>query len=154
MNPMGAKMPSNLAWPSQRYASMLWFLLALFFLRVLGQLLVAIFAPHYLPPMEEWYSGLIPYPILFPVQLLILVVMLKVSADFSRGQGFFVVQRKAMGHCLIWISTLYFTSMVLRYGITMALHPERRWFGGTIPIWFHFVLAGFLYALGHFHYRR
>ncbi len=147
-------MQSNFAGFSQRYAPILWFLLALFFLRVLGQLLVAFFAPLYLPPMDQWYSGLIPYPILLPVQGLILIVLIKVCADFSRGQGFFVVQSKTMGRCLVWISYLYFTSMILRYGITMALHPERRWFGGTIPILFHFVLAGFLLALGHFHYRR
>ena len=104
--------------------------------------------------MAEWYSGLIPYPILLSLQGLMLALMIKICVDFSRGRGFFVVQKKTMGRCLIWVSYLYFTSMVLRYGITMAMHPERRWLGGTIPIWFHFVLAGFLYAFGHFHYKR
>ncbi len=147
-------MQGNFANPSQRYAPILWFLSVLFFLRVLGQCLVAMFGLSYLPPMEEWYSGLIPYPVLLPVQVLILVVLIKICSDFSRGRGYFVVQKKTMGRCLIWVSYLYFTSMVLRYGITMAFQPERRWFGGTIPIWFHFVLAGFGYALGHFHYKR
>ena len=144
----------NYTGPLPPYAATLWFLLGLFFLRVLGQLLVATFDLPYLPPMEEWYSGLIPYPILLSVQGLMLALMIKICVDFSRGRGFFVVQKKTMGRCLIWVSYLYLTSMVLRYGITMAMHPERRWLGGTIPIWFHFVLAGFLYAIGHFHYKR
>jgi hypothetical protein len=27
----------------------------------------------------------------------------------------------------------------------MALYPERRWFGGAIPIVFHWVLAGYVF---------
>jgi hypothetical protein len=32
----------------------------------------------------------------------------------------------------------------------MVLHPELRWFTGTIPIWFHLVLAAFVFTLGHY----
>ena len=38
--------------------------------------------------------------------------------------------------------------MAARYIVTMALNPELRWFTGTTPIWFHFVLAAFLFTLG------
>lgn len=154
MSPLGAAMESNFDNPSKPYALILWFLLALFFLRVLGQLLVAFFDLSFLPPMEEWYSGLIPYPILLLAQGLILILMIKISSDFSRGHGFFVIPRRAMGRFLTWFSYLYFASMVVRYVVTMALSPERRWFGGTIPIFFHFVLAGYLYVWGHFHTTR
>jgi hypothetical protein len=41
--------------------------------------------------------------------------------------------------------------MVLRYALTMIYRPDMRWFGSTIPIFFHFVLAGFLYVWGKFH---
>jgi cytochrome oxidase assembly protein ShyY1 len=34
------------------------------------------------------------------------------------------------------------------------MHPELRYFTGTIPIWFHFVLAAFLYTLGRWQVRR
>jgi hypothetical protein len=40
--------------------------------------------------------------------------------------------------------------MVGRYIVTMTLHPEYRWLGHTIPIWFHFVLAAFVYTCGHY----
>ncbi|MFQ5520744.1 MAG: hypothetical protein ACE5K9_11885 [Candidatus Methylomirabilales bacterium] len=137
-----------------RYAATFWVLALLFFLRVLGQVLVAFFDVTFLPPMAEWYSGLLPYPILLPVQILILMVQAKIGTDFSREYGFFVIPRRAMGRFLRWFSYLYFASMVLRYVISMGLYPERRWFGGTIPIFFHWVLAAYLFVLGHYHTRR
>jgi hypothetical protein len=53
------------------YAVVLWVLALLFFFRVLGQALVAVFDSGFLPPMKEWYSGLLPYPILLPIQVMI-----------------------------------------------------------------------------------
>lgn len=137
-----------------RYAVVLWLLASLFLLRVLGQILVASLQVTWLPPMAQWHSGLMPYPMLLPVQVLILMVMMKIGRDFSRGEGFFVRPRRLLGRPLVWFSVLYAASMVLRYVVTMALHPERRWFGGTIPIIFHWVLAGYLFVLGRYHLRH
>lgn len=39
-------------------------------------------------------------------------------------------------------------AMVLRYVLTMAMLPELHWFGHTIPIAFHFVLASYMLTLG------
>lgn len=135
------------------YATVLWSLLFLFFLRVLGQALVAAFEVPFLPPMKQWYSGLIPYQILLPVQILIILLLAKVATDFTRRRGFFVVPRRAMGRLLQGFSYLYFGGMAVRYVVSMALHPERRWFGGTIPIFFHCVLATFVFVVGHYHTR-
>lgn len=52
-----------------------------------------------------------------------------------------------------WVTRL-FLAMVVRYGWTMTARPELRWFTGTIPIWFHMVLAAFLFTLGDYHARR
>ena len=61
------------------------------------------------------------------------------------------VQRPRVGRALRWFSAVYFAAMVLRYVLTMAWYPERRWLGmGTIPIVFHWVLAVYLYALGRY----
>jgi hypothetical protein len=145
------------------YTPILCLLTFLFLMRVLAQALVAFFDIPSLPSMEEWVtpssspfstSGLIPYPILFTLQVLILIFQIKVCIDFSRGYGYFVSLRRQTARLLLWLSYLYFTSMVLRYVITMALYPERRWLGHTIPILLHFVLAGFLFTLGHYHTRR
>ena len=46
----------------------------LFALRVLGQALVAFVGVAWLPIMEQWFSGLIPYPILLMIQFLVLVL--------------------------------------------------------------------------------
>jgi len=137
----------------QRYAFILWGLAFLFFLRVIGQALVAYFDVTVLPPMQEWYSGLLPYPILLPIQIVILGLQAKVNGDFTRGTGWAVAPRPAMGRFLLWFSYVYAGSMLLRYVITMGLYPGRRWFGGTIPIFFHWVLAAYLFVLGHYHSR-
>jgi len=77
-----------------------------------------------------------------------------ICADFVRGTGVWVRPRPRFGRWLRGLSSLYAGAMLVRYVVTMALHPERRWLGtGTIPIVFHWVLAGYLFTLGHFHVR-
>lgn len=135
------------------YGAVLGLLALLFTLRVLGQALVAFFHVTFLPPMREWFSGLIPYPVLLPIQGVIVVLLFKGAADCARGRGFFARPRIKIGRFLRGLSYLYFAAMVLRYIVTMALYPDRRWFGGAIPIFFHWVLAGYLFVLGYFHTR-
>jgi hypothetical protein len=134
------------------YPLILWSLTILFFLRVIGQFLVAFFNVTFLPPMPNWYSGLLPYPILLPTQILIILLQLKINNDFSRNKGFFIKPRRKLGMFLQWFSYAYAGIMAIRYVITMYLYPERRWFGeGTIPIIFHFVLAGYLFTLAKYY---
>ncbi len=132
-------------------ACWLWILLGLFALRVLGQLLVALSRAPFLPPMEEWYSGLIPYPQLLLSQFLTILLYGKVCVDFSRGQGFFVTSRKWLGSGLLGFGVLYLGVMVIRYILRMSLYPSERWVGGSIPIFFHWVLASFLLIVGTYH---
>ena len=122
-----------------------------FLARVLGQVIVALFAPDWLPPMREWYSGLMPYSILLPVQMSILVLQSFISWHLWRGSGFFARPYPRFGIGLCWFSYVYFAVMVARYVVTMTLFPERRWWGGTIPIFFHWVLAAYLFVWGRFH---
>ena len=44
--------------------------------------------------------------------------------------------------------------MLVRYPVQIYLHPESRWFGGTIPIFFHWVLAAFVIGVGLDHRRQ
>lgn len=136
------------------YSRLLAIFTLLFILRVSGQILVAIANIGFLPPFEQWYSGLLPYPVLLPIQILMIGVMLKVVFDFARGSGFFVVPKPRLAVFVKWFSYVYFLSMVVRYVLTMTLHPELRWFTGTIPIWFHMVLAAFLYTFSHYHLNQ
>ncbi|MDP3775496.1 MAG: hypothetical protein Q8Q85_14650 [Gemmatimonadales bacterium] len=139
---------------SRRYAPVLWTLLALFCLRVLGQVLVVFFNVRWLPPMKEWYSGLLPYPLLLPAQILIIALFAKICTDFSRGRGFFVEPRPFFARYVLGFGYGYLAVMVLRYPMRMYLHPEARWFGQAIPIFFHWILATHIILVGRYHRAR
>jgi hypothetical protein len=126
----------------------------LFALRVLGQALVVFFSVDWLPPSERWFSGVIRYPILLSIQLVMLPGMIKIASDIRRHRGFFAKPKPGYCRFLVGCSMLYAASMILRYILTMAYWPEMRWFGGTIPIFFHLVLAAYLYTWGKFNSGR
>jgi len=126
-------------------------LTVLFALRVLGQALVAFFGVVWLPAMNQWFSGMIPYPALLVFQILMLILMIKISIDVWRACGIFGAPRRHWHNFLIKFSVAYAALMALRYGLTMILYPEMRWFSGTIPIFFHFVLAAFIYVIADYH---
>jgi putative CocE/NonD family hydrolase len=137
----------------RRYFWALATLLFLFCLRVLGQILVAFFHVSFLPPMEEWMSGLLPYPELLTAQILIIGLYGKICLDLFRGPGFFVTPRRRLGTGLLIFGSLYLAVMILRYVIRMSLYPHERWAGGCIPIFFHWVLSSFILVLGSYYWR-
>lgn len=133
------------------FSPYLWVFTILLFARVLGQLVVASFAPRWLPAMERWQSGLLPYPALLAGQTVVLALMVWISADFSRGGGFWIEPRPRLGlAALVW-SYLYLAAMIARYAIRMLRRPDQRWAGGTIPIIFHCVVAAFQWTFGTYH---
>jgi hypothetical protein len=81
-------------------------------------------------------------------------VVLATLLDFARGHGFFVMPNPKLARFALPFGQIYFASMVVRYAVRMTLHPEARWLGGTIPIVFHWVLASYVMAFGHFHRTR
>jgi len=135
------------------YAFYLWLFTVLLFFRVIGQIVVVLFAPRWLPPMAQWQSGLLPYPVLLAGQAVVLTLMVWISADFSRGAGFFLVPRPGPARATLWFSYVYFGGMIVRYAIRMTRRPDQRWLGGTIPIVFHSVVAAFLWTFATYHAR-
>jgi hypothetical protein len=133
------------------YALYLWLFTALLFGRVVGQLMVVRSAPRWLPPMEQWQSGLLPYPVLLAGQAVVLTLMVWISIDFSRGAGVWVEPRPRLGFATLLWSGLYFAAMIARYIIRMVRRPDQRWLGGTIPIVFHIVVAAFQWTFGTYH---
>lgn len=127
----------------------LWLYSALFLVRVVGQLVVRSRQPSWLPPMEQW--NLTPYRLLLPTQLLILGVMGWTDASFTAERGPPVTPRPSLGWVVLGFVAVYATSMVIRYVVRMTRRPGQRWFGGTIPIVFHIVLAAYLTILGAYH---
>ena len=132
----------------------LWLFTVLLVGRVLGQVVVALLAPRWLPPMEQWQSGLLPYPVLLVGQAAVLTLMIAISVDFSRGAGFWVAPHPRLGLAAVWWSYVYAGAMVVRYLIRMARRPDQRWLGGTIPIIFHTVVAAFQWTFGMYHVAR
>lgn len=130
-------------------APILWLLTGLFALRVAGQVVVALRAPSWLPPMQDW--NLVPYRLLLPIQIVILGVMTWIDVSFTTSSGPPVERAAGLGWFLVGFSVVYAGSMVVRYAGRMRRRPEARWFGGTIPMVFHVVLATYLLALGAFH---
>lgn len=123
----------------------LWTCIGLFYLRVIGQLEVLLVAPPWLPDMDGWYSGLIPYPILVPVQIGILMLMpILVMRDTQR-------RRCASGDGMPWVRRIaiaYFVVMMVRLMLQFARGAENVIDAGGIPVAFHWVLALFLLVLG------
>ncbi len=131
----------------------LWSLVAAFLLRVLGQLSVALWDVPFLPPMEEWFSGVLPYPKLLASQIAILALLGKICTDLHRNRGYFARPQPWLAAALPPLARIYLAVMILRYVYRMALYPHERWTGGSIPIFFHCVLASFLMVLGSLHVR-
>ena len=64
---------------------------------VLGQLQVAVFGQGLLLPMDAWYSGLVPYPALLLLQLVILAIQFESSRELWVGTGAVTLPRPALG---------------------------------------------------------
>lgn len=115
-------------------------LLLLFVLRVCGQLLVLMARPRWLPPMKDWYSGLVPYFVLLPVQVAIIALMLAMIGQVRLG-----IPDRELATGLMVFAAIYALGMFVRLVILRRRHPSYRWYeGGMIPILFHWVLAAFL----------
>src|SRR5688572_33089602 len=139
--------PLVLHLPSGRaYAVVMAVLLVLFLGRVVGQILVATAAPAWLPPMARWYSGLMPYRWLLPTQMVFLAVMTAMTLGVYRGSPPLGTLSADAGAWIVWASYVYALGMVVRSIRYARATPEQR--GVLIPIVFHFVLAGFLFAYG------
>jgi hypothetical protein len=129
----------------------LWTCSILMLLRVIGQLIAAARAPSWLPPMEQWQSGLVPYWFLLTTQAVVLMLMFWISADFFRQSGVWVRPLITLGRVVLAWSYLYAGAMAVRYVVRMARRPDQRWLGGTIPIIFHSVLALFQWTFAQYH---
>jgi hypothetical protein len=130
-------------------STVLWLLTGLFAVRVAGQILVVLYGPTWLPPMQDW--NLVPYRVLLPVQLVMLGLMAWIDISISASSGPPASRVDWLGSTLVAFSVIYAATMAIRYAVRMRRRPEARWFGGTIPIVFHLVLATYLYAFGSFH---
>lgn len=125
-------------------ALLLWSCIALFAVRVVGQFEVLVAAPGWLPEMDAWYSGLLPYYLLLPVQIALLMIMAVVAWNRRVRTGRFALARPQVARVLRMLAACYFLVMALRLGLNVHENGSAFWREGAIPVAFHWVLALFL----------
>ncbi len=118
---------------------------ALFILRVLAQLMQAIFTVEFIPPFEAWHGGGLPYSVLLASQMALIgwmsYVLHKVRNRTIRAK------RWKYRTCLIF-GGAYFAFMAFRWIAGMTFLAANTWFAKALPAFFHMVLAGFILLLG------
>jgi hypothetical protein len=133
---------------SRQTALLLWGCVALFAARVIGQLETVLVEPDWLPTMDAWYSGLLPYPLLLPVQIAILMLMAVVAWNPRIRHGRFARANPRGAQALRLFAYVYFVVMVLRLVVNVTDNGADFWREGAIPVAFHWVLALFLLVSG------
>lgn len=126
----------------------MWSCIALFAARVTGQLETLLMAPDFLPDMDAWYSGLMPYHLLLPAQIAILMLMSAVAWNRRMRNGAFARAHPRTAGALRIFAGLYFTVMAVRLGVNVIENGPEFWRHGAIPVAFHWVLALFVLVSG------
>jgi hypothetical protein len=129
-------------------AVLLWSCTALFAARVIGQLETRLLAPGWLPDMDAWHSGLMPYPLLLPAQIAILMSMAAVAWNRRVRSGAFSRANPRVAGALRLFAYVYFIVMAVRLGVNVIDNGGGFWREGAIPVAFHWVLALFLSVAG------
>ena len=135
---------------SQNYAKWLWLCAGLFAIRVIAQAISLVFSSEFLPNIESWHSGVLPYPPLLTTQLLILFWLVRTARKISLNS---LRPRQRIGIIAIIFASLYFIIILLRLILGLTILSEHRWFASYLPAFFHLALAGYLFLYGHFHFR-
>ena len=105
----------------------------LFVARVVGQFLVVVWQPPWLPPMSAWMSGVMPYRYLLPSQLAIVALQVFMIRQVMEAAP----ANRALIVGIFVFASLYAAAMVVRFFVKR--YP-------LIPILFHWVLAAFLFT--------
>ena len=107
-------------------------------------------APDWLPDMDAWYSGLLPYYLLLPAQIALLMVMAVVAWNRRVRTGRFRARESAHGAGALRIfAVLYFLGDgACGSASTSSDNGADFWREGAIPVAFHWVLALFMLVSG------
>ena len=129
-------------------ATLLWTCVALFAARVIGQLETLLVAPTWLPDMDAWFSGLLPYEVLLPAQIAILMLMAVVAWNPRIRNGSFARSHPRAAEVLRILAGIYFIVMAVRLAVNVFDNGAEFWREGAIPVAFHWVLALFVLVSG------
>lgn len=134
----------------RRYRAWILGLLALFALRVVGQLIQMIAPTDRLPALDDWQGSAIPYGVLLGTQLSILAAGGLAAVRIGRGSW---APNRRLGRGLLLLGTLYFLVMLVRLILGLTVLAAQDWFARPIPAAFHLVLAGMILTIGAYHRR-
>jgi hypothetical protein len=129
-------------------ATLMWGCVALFAARVIGQLETLLVEPRWLPDMDAWYSGLLPYPVLLPAQIAILMLMSAAAWNRRVRTGAFARANPRSAGALRIFAGVYFVVMAVRLAVNGVENGADFWREGAIPVAFHWVLALFILVSG------
>ena len=110
----------------------LWALLGLFALHVVGQVIVMLWEPRWLPPPKQWFSGLVAYPYLLLFQILFLALMTAMILELHPGVGPFGSPSAGFSVFCVSFSVPYYGFMIYRWVFRVLRNPSRRWFNTLI----------------------
>jgi len=130
------------------YSNVLILLLTLFIMRVVAQMVQAIYPVTFLPPFNEWQSGALPYSLLVISQLVIIGFLSVVTWKFKTRS----IQRNSrLGVIYLLLGNIYFSVMVFRLVAGLSFASNHVWLSAHIPAVFHIILASFLLVVGFYH---
>jgi hypothetical protein len=105
-------------------------------------------APAWLPDIDAWHSGSLPYPVLLPAQIAVLMLMAVVAWNPRvRGRQFASSHPRAAG-ALRLVGCAYFLVMAARLVLNILENGAQFWREGAIPVAFNWVLALFVLVAG------
>lgn len=130
------------------YVATLSILLALFFFRVLAQLLQLYTYVPFLPPFDAWQSGAVPYSGLLVSQILIIAFYAWILWRLASGR---LRPSHRAGWAFFIFGLVYFLAMVARLFIGLTGLSNHYWFHSYLPTLFHFVISSYLLVVGFFH---
>ncbi len=128
----------------KRYLPWLWFLTSIFSLRILGQMLQALFGFEIFSSASIWMGSSIPYPTLLFTQTTMLMGMLLTNVLIHQ-EKFSLSEKRS--HLLKWTAFFYLGSMLLRLLLGSTLLKEHAWFDKPIPTLTHIFLSQYLLTL-------
>ena len=119
----------------------------LFSLRVLAQLVQAVYEIPFLPPFEAWQGSGLPYPVLLGSQVVILALVVLALRQVKRGT---VKPRPWQYRVCFAFGGLYLAVMAFRLVAGLTFLSESEWFSSGIPALFHIILASLILTFGHY----
>ena len=125
------------------YRPILLLLCGIFAARVVIQFILQFTTVGFLPSFDLWHSEAMPYPVLFTLQCILLVLMLWGAWTSPQRKI-----RPLLGSVLVVLGLVYLFSMLARLAIGLSGSSDRLWFEGAVPTAIHFVLISYVLVLG------